>query len=55
MIEGGDYPKIIWDALDLVTGVDGMLMGQAVPDGIMVLTVPTAEPQELMLPGPPPG
>ena len=55
MIEGGDYPKIIWDALDLVTGVDGKLMGQAVPDGIVVLTVPTAEPQELILPGPPPG
>lgn len=55
MIEGGDYPKIIWDALDLVTSVDGKLMAQPVPDGILVLTVPTAEPQELILPGPPPG
>jgi ribose transport system substrate-binding protein len=55
MIEGGDYPKIIWDALDLVTAVDGTLMAQPVPDGILVLTVPTAEPQELILPGPPPG
>jgi ABC-type sugar transport system substrate-binding protein len=55
MIEGGDYPKIIWDALDLVTSVEGRLMAQPVPDGIQVLTVPTAEPQELILPGPPPG
>jgi ABC-type sugar transport system substrate-binding protein len=55
MIEGGEYPKIIWDALDLVTSIDGRLMGQPVPDGIQVLTVPTAEPQELILPGPPPG
>jgi hypothetical protein len=55
MIEGGEYPKIIWDALDLVTSIDGRLMGQPVPDGILVLTVPTAEPQELILPGPPPG
>jgi ABC-type sugar transport system substrate-binding protein len=55
MLQGGDYPKIIWDALDLVTGVDGRLMAQPVPDGILVLTVPTAEPQELILPGPPPG
>jgi ABC-type sugar transport system substrate-binding protein len=55
MIQGGDYPKIIWDALDLVTSVDGRLMAQPVPDGIVVLTVPTAEPQELVLPGPPPG
>jgi ribose transport system substrate-binding protein len=54
MLEGGDYPKIIWDALDLVTSVDGTLMAQPVPDGIVVLTVPTAEPQELILPGPPP-
>jgi ABC-type sugar transport system substrate-binding protein len=55
MIEGGDYPKIIWDALDLVTAVDGTLMAQPVPDGILVLTVPTAAPAELILPGPPPG
>jgi len=54
MLGGGDYPKIIWDALDLVTSVDGTLMAQPVPDGIVVLTVPTAEPQELVLPGPPP-
>ncbi len=54
MIEGGEYPKIIWDALDLVTSVDGMLMAQPVPDGIQVLTVPTAPPAELILPGPPP-
>jgi ABC-type sugar transport system substrate-binding protein len=54
MLGGGDYPKIIWDALDLVTSVDGTLMAQPVPDGIVVLTVPTAEPQELILPGPPP-
>jgi ABC-type sugar transport system substrate-binding protein len=55
MIEGDDYPKIIWDALDLVTSVDGQLMAQPVPDGILILTVPTAEAQELILPGPPPG
>jgi len=54
MIEGGEYPKIIWDALDLVTSVDGVLMAQPVPDGIQVLTVPTAPPAELILPGPPP-
>jgi ABC-type sugar transport system substrate-binding protein len=54
MVEGGDYPKIIWDALDMVTGKDGKLYGVAVPDGITVLTLPTAEPVEVLL-GPPPG
>jgi ABC-type sugar transport system substrate-binding protein len=55
MVEGGDYPKIIWDALDMVTGKDGKLYGVAIPDGITVLTVPTAEPVEIQLMGPPPG
>jgi ABC-type sugar transport system substrate-binding protein len=54
MVEGGDYPKIIWDALDMVTGKDGKLYGLAIPDGIKVLTVPTGEPVEIKL-GPPPG
>jgi ABC-type sugar transport system substrate-binding protein len=54
IVGGGEYPKIIWDALDMVTAKDGKLYGVAIPDGIVVLTVPTAEPVEILL-GPPPG
>ncbi len=54
IVDGGEYPKIIWDALDMVTAKDGKLYGVAIPDGIVVLTVPTAEPVEILL-GPPPG
>jgi len=54
IVDGGEYPKIIWDALDMVTAKDGKLYGVAIPDGITVLTVPTAEPVEILL-GPPPG
>jgi ribose transport system substrate-binding protein len=54
IVSGGEYPKIIWDALDMVTAKDGKLYGVAIPDGIKVLTVPTAEPVEILL-GPPPG
>jgi ABC-type sugar transport system substrate-binding protein len=55
ILGGEEYPKIIWDALDLVTAKDGKIYGVAVPDGIKVLTVPTAEPVEIPLMGPPPG
>ena len=49
ILSGGEYPKIIWDALDMVTAKDGKLY--AVPvESAKVLTVPTTEPQELMLP-----
>jgi ABC-type sugar transport system substrate-binding protein len=54
MVGGGEYPKIIWDALDMVTSRDGKLYALPIPDGIVVLTVPTGEPQELVLMGPPP-
>jgi len=54
MVGGGEYPKIIWDALDMVTSRDGTLYALPIPDGIVVLTVPTGEPQELVLMGPPP-
>jgi hypothetical protein len=54
IVDGGEYPKIIWDALDMVTAKDGKVYGLAVPDGIQVLTVPTGEPVEIPL-GPPPG
>jgi hypothetical protein len=53
ILGGGEYPKVIWDALDMVTAKDGKLY--AVPvESAKVLTVPTAEPQELMLPPGPP-
>ncbi|MBN1136351.1 MAG: sugar ABC transporter substrate-binding protein [Anaerolineae bacterium] len=52
MLNGEEVPAIIWDDLDLVTAVDGKLY--AVPvESATVLVVPTAEPQELILPGPP--
>lgn len=52
MLDGEEVPAIIWDALDLVTAQDGVLY--AVPvESATVMTVPTAEPQELILPGPP--
>jgi ABC-type sugar transport system substrate-binding protein len=54
MVSGGEYPKIIWDALDMVTSRDGKLYALPIPDGIAVLTVPTGAPQELVLMGPPP-
>jgi hypothetical protein len=54
LLSGADVPKDIWDDLEIVTSVDGKLM--AVPvESATVFTVPTAEPQELILPGPPPG
>ena len=49
MLHGEEYPKIIWDALDMVTAVDGQLMAVPVESAI-VLTVPTSEPQPLDLP-----
>ena len=53
MLNGEKVPAIIWDDLDLVTAVDGVLY--AVPvESATVMNVPTAEPQELVLPGPPP-
>jgi ribose transport system substrate-binding protein len=49
ILKGEEYPKVIWDALDMVTSKDGKLFGVPV-ESAGVLTVPTAEPQELMLP-----
>jgi ABC-type sugar transport system substrate-binding protein len=49
MLKGEEYPKIIWDALDLVTAVDGQLMYVPV-ESATVLTLPTVEPQPLQLP-----
>ncbi|OGN94312.1 MAG: hypothetical protein A2Y88_07365 [Chloroflexi bacterium RBG_13_48_10] len=49
MLRGEDYPKIIWDALDLVTAIDGQLMYVPVESAI-VLTAPTEKPQPLQLP-----
>jgi ABC-type sugar transport system substrate-binding protein len=53
MLNGEDVPVDIWDDLELVTAVDGVLYSVPVESAI-VLVVPTAEPQELILPGPPP-
>jgi hypothetical protein len=49
IVGGQPYPKVVWDALDLVTAVNGQLM--AVPvESATVLTLPTTAPQPLMLP-----
>ncbi len=53
MLNGEEYPKIIWDALDMVTAVDGQLMYVPV-ESATVLTVPTTEPMPLELPPGPP-
>jgi hypothetical protein len=53
MLNGEAVPKDIWDDLELVTGVDGVLFSVPV-ESATVFTVPTAEPKELVLPGPPP-
>ena len=49
MLKGEDSPKIIWDALDMVTAENGQLMFVPV-ESATVLTVPTAAPQPLQLP-----
>jgi len=49
ILTGEEYPKVIWDALDMVTAKDGQLMFVPV-ESATVLTVPTAEPQPLQLP-----
>jgi ABC-type sugar transport system substrate-binding protein len=49
MLRGEEFPKIIWDALDLVTAEDGQLMFVPVESATM-LTLPTAQPQPLQLP-----
>jgi ribose transport system substrate-binding protein len=53
ILSGAEYPKIIWDALDMVTGDNGQLMSVPV-ESATVLTVPTTEPQPLVLPPGPP-
>jgi ABC-type sugar transport system substrate-binding protein len=53
MLQGEEYPKIIWDALDMVTAEDGQLMFVPV-ESAKVLTEPTVEPQPLVLPPGPP-
>lgn len=49
MLNGEEYPKIIWDALDMVTAENGQLMYVPV-ESATVLTVPTEAPQPLQLP-----
>lgn len=53
MLAGEVLPADIWDDLELVTAVDGVLMAVPVESAI-VFTFPTVEPQPLILPGPPP-
>jgi len=52
-ILNGDITKVIYDPLDIVTVVDGKLMGMPIQD-TEVFQVPTGTPQEIKL-GPPPG
>jgi len=49
ILKGEEYPKVIWDALDMVTSKDGQLMYVPV-ESATVLTAPTAEPMPLQLP-----
>jgi len=53
LLNGEAVPKDIWDDLELVTAKDGVLYSVPV-ESATVFTVPTAEPKELVLPGPPP-
>ena len=53
MVNGETVPADIWDDLELITAVDGKLYTVPV-ESATVFTVPTAEPVELILPGPPP-
>jgi ribose transport system substrate-binding protein len=52
-ILNGDVQKVIYDPLDIVTVVDGKLMGLPIQD-TEVFQVPTGTPEEIKL-GPPPG
>jgi ABC-type sugar transport system substrate-binding protein len=49
MVHGEEYPKVVWDDLDMVTAVDGQLMYVPV-ESAKALTLPTSEPQPLELP-----
>ena len=53
MLNGEDVGPDVWDDLDLVTSTDGVLYSVPV-ESATVFVVPTAQPQELILPGPPP-
>jgi hypothetical protein len=53
MLSGEAVSKDIWDDLELVTAKDGVLYSVPV-ESATVFTVPTEEPKELVLPGPPP-
>lgn len=53
ILNGEVVPADIWDDLELVTAIDGVLYSVPV-ESATVLSVPTADPQELILPGPPP-
>jgi ABC-type sugar transport system substrate-binding protein len=53
MLNGEEVPADIWDDLELVTAVDGVLYSVPV-ESATVFTIPSAEPKELILPGPPP-
>ena len=48
----GDVTKIIYDPLDIVKVIDGKLMSIAIED-TEFFVIPTAEPQEVILMGPP--
>ena len=53
MLSGQEYPKVVWDALDMVTVVNGQLMATPV-ESAKVLALPTEAPQPVQLmPGPP--
>ncbi len=53
ILEKGEIIKVIYDPLDIVTIIDGMLMATPIED-TEVFRVPTAAPVEVKL-GPPPG
>jgi ABC-type sugar transport system substrate-binding protein len=48
----GDVTKVIYDPLDIVTVIDGQLMSTAI-DSSEYFTVPTAQPEPVVLMGPP--
>ncbi len=53
MLGGQEYPKVVWDDLDMVTLINGQLMATPV-EGARVLALPTKAPQPVQLmPGPP--
>jgi ABC-type sugar transport system substrate-binding protein len=49
----GDITKIIYDPLEIITVIDGQLMGVAIED-TEYFVIPTGEPYPVVLMGPPP-